>query len=122
MLPSIDLSEDITTKHPFVCTFSPVLRLGVLSVDGTLEKIKKIIYGLVEGIQSDGVADSLKNESIPGVATAMRQIDIKNDDNQIMFKTFIHWNVQLGCWHVLVEGATEMFWENMHKPRSVNKG
>ncbi len=120
MSTPIDLTENITTKHPFVCTLSPILKICVSSVEGTLEK--KIIHGLVEGIQSDGVADSLKNESIPGVATAMRQIDIKNDDNQIMFKTFIHWNVQLGCWHVLVEGATEMFWENMHKPRSVNKG
>lgn len=115
MATAFDLSADIDLKASFICTLSPLLRLGV-QVKNMGDKMSKLAAGAVKGIlEQEGVAESLKRDSMPGVTQAVRQIDMKTKEGQIITKGFVMWNTQLNCWHVLLEGPSETYWEDQHK-------
>lgn len=109
---SFDLQNEVVAGASFVCSLSNKMRL-CLQVDPSVkEKITKIAHGVIQTITSvAGVAESLRNESIPGVVKAMRQIDLRNEAREMIFKSFTFWNYDLNCWHVLLEGCEETFWE-----------
>ena len=123
MLEPVDLTEAPDGKsfqYPYIATLSPTLKLGFEIVSpSSRSKMVKIVEGAVEGImQTEGVADSLIKGS--SLIKSVRQIDIKNDDQKVMFKTFISWDKDQNCWQVFVEGANETYFEDKLKP--IGKG
>jgi len=110
---------ELKEESQFVCSLSSKMRscLQLPMFEGIKVKIVDLTKSIVDTITStDGVADSLKKESLPGVAKAMRQIDLRNDDGAVVFKSFTCWNYELKCWHVFLEGPEETFWEEQHSP------
>lgn len=114
-IKGFNLSEDIDLKESFVCSFSPLLRLGV-KVKNMGDKMSKLAMGVVKGIiEQDGVAESLKRDSIPGITQAVRQIDMKTSEGQLIVKGFVMWSSELKCWQVLLEGPSETYWEDQRQ-------
>ena len=92
----------------YTCSLSPALRAVIKASE---VDIAPYIEDVVEDIDgNEEVATSLKH-SIPGMAT-VRQIDIKKDTGQVLFKCFVEWIERSEMWLVAVEGANETFWED----------
>ena len=107
-------------KEPYIASLSDQLRFAAQLVEGTTQKIQTLAEDAVNTIvDTEGVADSLKGD-IAGVFKSLRQIDMKNERNEIIVKTFTGWNKDKDCWHVFIEFPFENYWEERH--RSVGKG
>lgn len=105
-----NISSNIDLKEPFICTLSPLMHLGV-HIKNMNDMLLKLAARAVEGIlEKEDVANSLKRDS-----KAVRQIDMKNQNGQIITKGFVMWNAKSSCWHVLFEGSLETYWEEKFK-------
>jgi hypothetical protein len=102
---------------PFIASLSEKLRLACTLMPEVKEKMVPILKGTVAELTSrDDVVESLKRESMPGVARAMRQVDIRDHTKEnILFKTFTFWDTDNGCWCILVESADENYFEDRHE-------
>lgn len=106
--------NELTNEFNMLCTLSDALRAEAVT---PMAKKKVALWAnsaLNAILTAKGVADSLKNEGFPGVARALRQVDLKDDDQKIIAKSFTFWNYDSNCWHVLLEGPQETHWENFH--------
>lgn len=120
---SFDLQDDIDTGATFVCSLSAKLRLVLALMPNIRERMTKIAHGVVQTITTtEGVAESLRKESLAGVIKALRQIDLRGSKMEILFKSYTFWNYELKCWHVLLEGPEETFWEQQHKKLFLGEG
>ena len=108
-------------KQKYIATFSDLMRIALVNDDVGKAKAQELAEEAVDIItNAEDIAKSLKNETIAGVTKAIRQIDMKNEKDEIILKTFTGWNIDLNCWHVLLEFAFETYWENRTKP--IGKG
>lgn len=107
----VDLLEN-PPAPPHVASMSPALRL-LANISPVLRiRIGQYVASVAYAIsQMEGVVESLKRETIPGEARAMRQLDIKDSDEKVQFKTFTCWLETHGCLCVLIEFGTEDHWE-----------
>lgn len=112
----IEAPDGTSFRYPYIATLSPNLKLGCDIITSVRSKIVKIVESAVEGImQTEGVADSLINDSLL-LIRSVRQIDIKNDDQKLVFKTFISWDKDKQFWQVFMEEANETYFEDKLKP------
>ena len=101
----------------FIATLSDDMRLVVSPQGQAFHKVQELAKQALEIVlTAEGVAESIKKETIPGVAHALRQVDMKDDNNKIIIKTFTGWNSNLNCWHVYIEFPFETFWEDKNRP------
>lgn len=108
-------------KPRYIASFSDLMRIALKNDTIATNNAQKLAEQALDIILStEGVADSLKKESISGISKSIRQVDMKNDDNEVMLKTFTGWNDKENCWHILLEFSFETFWENRNKP--IGKG
>ena len=100
----------------FVCSFSENLRNATKLVDsaapGITQKIESLVKGLVVEFDSDvALKDSLQNDRRARLGRVMRQVDLRTEDEDMIFKAFVSWNYDLGMWHVMLEFPNETYWE-----------
>ena len=98
--------------YPYIASFSPLLRLGVRTL-GSQAKMQEIAEGVVTDIvETEGVAASLKTSPVPGTQT-LRQVDIRPHPGSdvILLKCFVRWDAVRECWHVLMQGSMETYWD-----------
>lgn len=120
---SFDLQDKVEAGSPFVCSLSSKLRLALTLMPNIRERMTKIAHGVVQTITTtEGVAESLRRESLVGLIKALRQIDLRGSNMEILFKSYTFWNYELKCWHVLLEGPEETFWEQQHKKLFLGEG
>ena len=101
----------------YIATFSDLMRIALTYDEIAKENVKKLTEQVVEIIMmTEGVAESLKRDSISGVSRALRQVDMKDDDETVILKTFTGWNPNFNCLHVFIEMPSETFWEDKNRP------
>lgn len=106
-------------KASYIATYSDRMRLAMQFSPASQQKVQTLVEDVVNTISdAEDIAASLKGD-VDGLFKSLRQIDMKNEDEQVILKTFTGWNKQLNCWHVFVEFPTENFWE---KGRTIGKG
>lgn len=103
------------TQLPFVVSLTKSLRmLASLGGEKAKEKIETIGRNLAHDFESDpALKESLQNDprALPN-DRVMRQVDIKEEDNSLLFKAFVSWNKELNCWHIFLELPGETVWED----------
>ena len=103
-------------KVKFVASLSDTLRIMVAYMPQTREQLAQLANSVAFEIASrPDIVESLKSGIIPGTVRPMRQLDIKDDDQKIQFKTFTLWDADRGCLCVLMEGGEEMYWEDKNQ-------
>ena len=102
------------SEIPYALSLTEPLELIIKMGSVCRDKVCSIVIDLLKDFEKNPhykeAKDSLKLWS-PGDTVSMRQVDIKNDDGNIAFKTFTYWNHKLDCWHVCIEMPNEDFFE-----------
>jgi len=99
----------LATDFPirYMASLSPLLRLATQVI--SVNNLREAVQGVVADIDSRAdVVESLKAD-----AAAMRQVDIKNDDEMVIFKCFVGWDEGEKWYIVFVEGGNENHWEKI---------
>ena len=91
----------------YVVSLSKLMRLR-LSFDDISEQLNKLGKEIAETFENNPEL----NENLKNDLKGMRQLDVKDHNGTIIYKTFTMWNTEQNCWHVLMELPTETVWED----------